>query len=185
MRKVPHRTRPEHDGIRPVLIILKIPRELGSLRTRSRLEAIKRAFRDGCDRFGMRLLEFSIRDDRMVLLVEARDKRALRRGMQGLMVRLARAINRESGRKGKVFADRYSARALATVEAVRNAIHQIRRRGRSSCGWDEFSTGSEEAKWFGETSRTIAIATNVLYLFAVHGAVSWLEISPKNLDGPS
>ena len=42
--------------------------------------------------------------------------------MQGLVIRLARAINRAAGRTGKVFTDRYHMRDLTTPTEVRNAI---------------------------------------------------------------
>jgi hypothetical protein len=59
------------------------------------------------------------------LLVEASDRRALSRGMQGLSIRVARATNGELGRKGRVFADRYHARALTTPRAVRFALRYV------------------------------------------------------------
>jgi hypothetical protein len=45
--------------------------------------------------------------------------------MQGLSVRVARAANGELGRKGRVFADRYHARALTTPRAVRFALRYV------------------------------------------------------------
>jgi hypothetical protein len=42
--------------------------------------------------------------------------------MQGLAIRLARAINRVLGRTGKVFADRDHMRILQTPAEVRNAL---------------------------------------------------------------
>jgi hypothetical protein len=45
--------------------------------------------------------------------------------MQGLSVRVARAANDELGRKGRVFADRYHARALTTPRAVRFALRYV------------------------------------------------------------
>ena len=59
------------------------------------------------------------------LVVEAQDKEALSRGMQGLAVRLARAVNRAVGRKGAVFADHYFARELRTPAEVRRAVRYV------------------------------------------------------------
>ena len=56
------------------------------------------------------------------LLVEAEDKHALRRGLVGLQVRLAKAINRIARRAGRVFVDRYHAEVLSTPRQVRNAL---------------------------------------------------------------
>jgi hypothetical protein len=56
------------------------------------------------------------------MLVEAKSREGLSRGVQGLSIRLARAINRACRRTGKVWADRYHARALRTPREVRNAL---------------------------------------------------------------
>jgi len=61
-------------------------------------------------------------NDHLHLICEAADLVALRRGLQGLAIRIARALNRLWRRKGKVFADRYHARALTSPREVRNAI---------------------------------------------------------------
>ncbi len=45
--------------------------------------------------------------------------------MQGLLVRLARAINRAAGRRGTVFADRYHAEVLRTPRQVRHALAYV------------------------------------------------------------
>src|SRR5258706_15801448 len=59
------------------------------------------------------------------LIVEASDSVALARGIQGLCVRIARAVNRVLGRSGKVFADRYHARALRSPTEVANAVAYV------------------------------------------------------------
>jgi hypothetical protein len=56
------------------------------------------------------------------LLVEARDKVSLSRGMAGLAIRVSRAINRKVGRQGRVWGDRYHARSLPNPREVRHAI---------------------------------------------------------------
>jgi hypothetical protein len=133
----------------------------------------------------MRVLEFSVRDDRILLMPEADGKRALTRGMQGLSVRLARAINRVAGRKGRVFADRYSARPLKTVGSVMSAIARIHQNPREP-SWhiDPFSTASNEAKWFDENSRTVTVAKTTLYQCAHYRSINWSAMSPKNLEAP-
>jgi hypothetical protein len=59
------------------------------------------------------------------LLVEAHDGLALARGIQGLSIRMARALNRLLGRRGRVLADRYHARALRTPLEVRRALAYV------------------------------------------------------------
>ena len=59
------------------------------------------------------------------LVVEAVDRIVLSRGMQGLAVRIARAVNQTSGRKGRVFADHDFARELKTPAEVRRAVRYV------------------------------------------------------------
>jgi hypothetical protein len=47
------------------------------------------------------------------------------RGMQGLAVRIARAVNRAALRRGRVFADHYFARELTTPTEVRRAVRYV------------------------------------------------------------
>jgi putative transposase len=68
------------------------------------------------------VVQFSVQDDHVHLIVEANDKVALSRGMAGVSIRLARTINRVAHRKGSVFSERYNSRALATPREVRTAF---------------------------------------------------------------
>jgi len=63
-----------------------------------------------------------LQTDHVHLLVEGDGHIPLRRGLQGLAIRVAKAANRILGRRGKVWADRYHARALATPREVRHAL---------------------------------------------------------------
>ena len=159
--------RPEHPARHPLHVTLRLRRDVPSLRERRRFKPIKRAFRHGCDRFGMRVCEFSVQYGHFHLVVEAADKRALARGMQGLEVRLAREINRMFGRRGPVFEDRYHARALRTPTVVKNTVHYVRynmqkhraERGLATHDWalDAFSSVSGEACWYDDKHGTIAL----------------------------
>ncbi|HWV38452.1 MAG TPA: hypothetical protein VN033_08235 [Vulgatibacter sp.] len=48
----------------------------------------------GAERFGMRLTHHSVQGNHLHLIVEAKDARALSRGMQGLSIRVAQGMNR-------------------------------------------------------------------------------------------
>jgi REP-associated tyrosine transposase len=69
-----------------------------------------------------RVVHFSVQEDHLHLLVEADDKRSLSRGLMGLVIRVARAINRVLRRGGHVWEDRFHARALTSPREVRHAI---------------------------------------------------------------
>ena len=69
-------------------------------------------------------------NDHLHFLVEARDRETLSRGLQGLLVRVAKALNRLWQRKGSVFADRYHDRILKTPREVRNALLYVLANGK-------------------------------------------------------
>jgi len=73
----------------------------------------------------MRVVYYSVQSNHLHLILEAEDQTALSHGMLGLTIRVARAINRALGRRGKVFADHYYARELRTPAEVRRAIRYV------------------------------------------------------------
>jgi len=120
--KMPRRTRPAHGKSHPALVTVKLRQHLPALRRKAERNALWTHFSRGKDRFGFRLLHFAILNDHLHFVVEAADRAALSRGLQGLLIRLARGLNKLWGRKGKVFADRYHDRALKSPREVRNAL---------------------------------------------------------------
>jgi hypothetical protein len=87
--------------------------------------AVRKALAEGKQHFGFSLVHFSVQRDHLHLIAEASDQRALSRGIQGLSIRVARAVNRHLARKGRLFADRYHARALTTPRAVKFALRYV------------------------------------------------------------
>jgi hypothetical protein len=69
-----------------------------------------------------RIIEYSVQEDHIHFIAEADDACALASGIRGLAIRVARAVNRALGRRGRVWDTRYHARALATPRAVRHAL---------------------------------------------------------------
>src|SRR5204862_7689538 len=59
------------------------------------------------------------------LIVETDEPCKLSRAIQGLAVRLARALNRIAGRKGKVFAQRFHAHVLRALREAKNAVGYV------------------------------------------------------------
>ncbi len=121
---------------------------LPSLRRVDELRALLQSFLAAQARHGMRLVHFSIQSNHLHLLVEAEDELALARGMQGLLVRIARALNRCWARTGKLFVDRYHAHVLRSALEVRRALVYVlqnaRKHGLAPRGVDAFSSGA----WF-------------------------------------
>jgi REP element-mobilizing transposase RayT len=91
---------------------------LAGLRVAATSTAAKRVAR----RESFRVIHYSVQPNHLHLIVEATDRTALARGMQGLASGLARRVNRKLGRRGSLFADRYHAHTLAQPREVRNAI---------------------------------------------------------------
>jgi REP element-mobilizing transposase RayT len=118
---VAHRTRPEHKKAHPVHVTLRAGRRLPSLRKQVVSNEIKRSI-GRTRRYWFRIVHFSIQSNHVHLLVEADDKIGLSRGLSGAAIRLALAVNRVAGRRGKVWEDRYHAHALRTPREVRNGI---------------------------------------------------------------
>jgi putative transposase len=122
--RVPHRARPAHRAAHPVHATLRASREVGSLRAARLFPAIRAALGSASGRT-FRVLHFSVQADHVHLLVEAGDREALSRGLRGLAIRLARAVNRARAKRGRVWADRYHARELTTPREVRSALAYV------------------------------------------------------------
>ena len=103
------------------------------------------AFGQGRERFGLRLNQFSLQSNHIHLILEADDREALSRGLKGISVRVARALNRLWNRRGKVFSDRFHARPLRTPREVRSALayvlHNAKHHGLRLLGVDPYSSG--------------------------------------------
>jgi REP element-mobilizing transposase RayT len=109
----------------PLHVTLRMAPHVYNLRSRRSFRVIEAALRIGGDRFDVRVVEFSVQRNHIHLLVEAHDRRALARAIQGFSIRVAKGLNRMMGRKGRVFDDRYHARVLRTPTEVRHAIHYV------------------------------------------------------------
>jgi REP element-mobilizing transposase RayT len=119
-RGVPHRARPEHKKAHPVHVTLRSCRRLPSFRKELVFREIRRAL-GRTARAWFRVVHYSVQQDHLHLLVEADDKSSLSRGLMGLAIPLARAVNRVFGRTGKVWDERFYARALPSPREVRHA----------------------------------------------------------------
>lgn len=120
-RTVPHRSRPPHVALHPVHVTMRAVEAIRCLRSARVFPAVRRAIAVA-GHADFRIIHFSVQDDHVHLLAEAGDGRALSGGARGLAIRLARAVNRALGRRGRVWNGRYHARALTTPRAVRHAL---------------------------------------------------------------
>jgi hypothetical protein len=147
---MPHVTRPKLDSRFPVQVTIRATPGLPSLRSPRVFGALRRAIaRASVDRF--RVIHFSIQQDHAHFIVEGDEARRARGGVHGLAIRLALAVNRALGRKGKVVGDRYHARPLTTPRQMRTSMVYVllnfRKHLRAPPGIDPRSSGPHFSGW--------------------------------------
>jgi len=141
-----------------VRVTVRLREGLPSLRRKEAYLVLKRAFGAASGRFGFRLMHYSVQTDHIHMVAESTDERALSRGMLGLSVRVARALNALWRRRGQVFADRFHARLLRTPREVRNALVYVLQNARKHGAWhaerpDPFSSGPWFDGWKGRSEK--------------------------------
>ena len=166
-RELPHAPRPKLDARKPLHVTVRVRSGLPSLREQALVRRLRANLTRAKERFGARVVHYSIQRDHLHLIVEADDRRALSRAMRGLGVRVARGVNGVLGCEGRVIADRYHAGALGTPREVRNALRYVllnaRRHGRdalfdrasSAAAFDGWSRGDPSAVLPEEELRAI------------------------------
>ena len=168
---MPHATRPKIDPRCPVQVTIRATPGLPSLRSARVFGALRRAIaRASVDRF--RVIHFSIQQDHGHFIVEGDEARRARGGVHGLAIRLALAVNRALGRKGKVVGDRYHARPLTTPRQMRASMVYVllnfRKHLRAPACVDPRSSGPHFSGW-----HHAPVATDVAPATAL----------PRDLDG--
>ncbi len=164
---VPHRRRAAHDPRHPVHVTLRAGALPVSLRANTVFPALRTALTCS-SRAAFRVIAFSVQADHLHLVVEADGCRRLATGVQGLAIRIAKAVNRACGRRGAVWAERYHARALTTPRATRHALVYVlqnwRKHRRAASGLDPCSSAAWFSGWRNPsrqpatTSSPVAIA---------------------------
>jgi hypothetical protein len=195
-KRGPHVPHGRRDGVAqrlPAHVTVKLLPGLPSLRSVPLVRALQRSFAAACDRGDFRLVHYTLQTTHAHLLVEATDARALARGMMAVGARLARALNRTSGHRGRVLAERFHARILRTPREVRNALAYVllnarrhARRPRPGLRVDPASSGGWFDGWWrqpvGDRSRVdpIPVTRPRTWLLAVgwrrHGLIDPEEV---------
>ncbi len=145
--RVSHAARPQHQACYPVHVTLRALAVVGCLRDCPVLTALFDALA-AASTDAFRVAHFSVQGDHLHLIIEAHDRLALSRGVQGLAIRTARAINRALGRKGKVWADRYHLRELKTPREVRNALVYVLQNWKKTVRGAEHLDSCATGFWF-------------------------------------
>jgi REP element-mobilizing transposase RayT len=158
-----HKKRPELAGTEALHVVLRVADGVGSLREPAIYGAIQRATRTAKLRRQFRIVQLSIQQTHVHLLVEADDKAALATGMQGFQISATRNINAVLGaggarrRRGKVFADRYHLVVIESPTQARRVLEYVmcnwrkhhEDRVRERRGWmvDAYSSGRSFLHW--------------------------------------
>ena len=169
-RGVPHVLRPAHSPHHPMHVTLRGRRGLPSLRLGlfgAVRDAIAKASKDA-----FRVIHFSVQRDHVHLIVEGADRARVIRGIQGLVIRVALAVNRAAQRRGSVWDDRYHARELRSPREVRNAIAYVllnwkKHTREASVTIDGCSSGA----WFDGWRDAVPSTTEASPVVAAH---TWL-----------
>lgn len=129
-RGVPHRRRPKLSRHHPVHVTLRLRRDLPNMRTKVRLQTVRRCFVAACAKDGFRITDWSLQRNHLHLIAEGVSEQILARGIQGFSIRVAKQLNKLLERSGSVFDDRYHAVILKTPTQVRNAVRYVLCNGR-------------------------------------------------------
>ena len=121
-----HVRRAEFDGGRfPLHVTVRFARHVWNLRSQRGFACVRQALSFEAQRGELRVVHYSVQGNHLHMVVEAADKQALSRRMQGFGIRLARRLNAMMGRRGRVYGDRYHARVLGSPRAVWHAIRYV------------------------------------------------------------
>ena len=174
--KTAHRTRPPYCERHPVHVTLRSALRL--MRSERVVRVLRRSLRASLSRAPerFRVVEFSIQSDHLHLLVEAADKQALSRGMQGLAISMARRVNQILGRQGRFWADRFHARGLKSPRAVRHGLVYVLANFRKHAprhfppGIDRFASAATFDGWFVTPHQREALSR--IAASGMHGCVA-------------
>ncbi len=206
----PHEARPEIKPSHALHVVLRVAPAVGSLRRRKMFQALREATIVAAVRERIRIVHISLQRTHVHLLVEAQDKGALARGMQGFQVSAARNVNRMLGdgeyrrRRGTVFVDRYHLEVITSPRRARHALSYVlnnfRKHGEDQQGlastWlvDPFSSGISFPDWKELEDKAVMWPLRETYdPLIVRRPASWLlregwklagAISARDVPGP-
>jgi REP element-mobilizing transposase RayT len=126
-----HHKRERFKAHQPQHVSVRVAKAVGRLRKRHIYMAVREAMITAFGRDDFRIVHLSIQGNHIHLLVEAKDWRALARGMQGFLISAARHINAELSkrcgqpRSGCVFPDRYHSETITNRRQARHSLAYV------------------------------------------------------------
>lgn len=122
--QVGHGKRPIVDFNKPLHITIRLKQGVASLRRRSMLKQFKLAS-SHAKIFGLHVIHFSLLNNHIHMIVEAKNNLGLSRGMKSLNCRLGKAIRRDSGGQGATLAGRFHLHVLKTPTEMKHALEYV------------------------------------------------------------
>jgi REP element-mobilizing transposase RayT len=123
--KDPHIKRERFTARMPVQVTLKMRPDVANLRRKKVFKKVEVALQTGANRDDGKVCDFSVQGDHLHFIVDAANNKALTSVVSSVAIRIAKQVNKLSGRKGRVFSDRYHARVLRSPSEVRTSRHYI------------------------------------------------------------
>jgi REP element-mobilizing transposase RayT len=134
----PHQKRDDFKARHPLHVVMRVVPAVGNMRRRKLYKAMREATITAALRERFRIVHISLQRTHVHMLVEAKNKLALARGMQGFQISAARHINTVLGpdryrrRRGPVFADRYHVEVITSPTQAHHALSYVLSIGEST-----------------------------------------------------
>lgn len=165
--RVSHERRETVDYKKPLHLTLKVSAKKWDLRC----EDVSAAFKNGAagaQKFGLRILHYSILRDHIHLIVEAKDNHSLAQGMRSFGSRLGIALRKIFGGSGPVFKGRYHLSVIKSPSQMKNSLAYVlqnfAKHSQLLKHVDQFSSAAYFNDWsalFGPTAGPILLDLNV------------------------
>ncbi|MGZ3723349.1 MAG: hypothetical protein ACXVA9_10485 [Bdellovibrionales bacterium] len=148
--QVSHAKRERVDFKKPLHITLKLKKGVANLRNRQTLMNFRNAV-NSAKPFGLNVIHYSLQNDHVHLIVEAKDSASLGNGMKSLCCRVGKAVRKIAGGTGAVFMGRFHMHVLKTPTEMKRALEYVllntAKHMKHLEHIDEFSSGVAFAEW--------------------------------------
>ncbi|MGZ3723482.1 MAG: transposase [Bdellovibrionales bacterium] len=181
--RVSHAKRERVDFRKPLHITMKIKERVANLRNRQTLHHFRDAVQSAKP-FGLHVIHYSLQNDHVHLIVEAKDNDCLGRGMKSLTCRFAKSVRRLIGGSGAVFKGRFHVHVLRTPTEMKRALEYVllntAKHMKVIEHIDEYSSGVAFREWKALLGRRLKgmIATQIRktpgFFKELSEAQSWL-----------
>ena len=183
--RVSHKKKPELKKNTALHVTIRLRAGLPSMRKKDTYRVLREVFAAAKNRFGFRLIQYSVMTNHIHAIVEVDDQRALTRGMTGLLTRIARNLNKHWDRTGPILDDHYHHVELTSPTQVRNALAYVlnnaRRHNLPIATLDYYASGP----WFDGWAISIEITgPTANWPSPVSPPNSWLLTQGWHRGGP-